>query len=235
MEDNKLDEIIEKIDDIEEVNEEKEEIINELEKAIESGEEITDTLGTRLDMSVLLSKATESSSMEANELLEEGTEQKYSLNLTLDEISEYYEYLAAKRSRPEFADKFFADADSRIKESNQISLIMSLSLVPKLLVAQNKLVNEVTNTAEYTYKTMDEKIELLKSLNKISSDIHQSALKYTQTVRDLSSMPIIYRKLVDEMLQIPGEKLARLKCITKLTELSDETWGRIEEIMNLEK
>lgn len=170
--------------------------------------------------------------MEPNELVE-NSEQRYELNLTLDEITEYYEYLAAKRSRPEFADKFFADADSRIKESNQISLIMSLSLVPKILVAQSKLVNEVTNTTEYSYKTLDEKIALLQTLSKISSDIHQSALKYTQTVRDISSLPIIYRKLVDEMLQIPGEKLSRLKCLTKLTEVSDETWSRIEELINL--
>ena len=110
---------------------------------------------------------------------------------------------------------------------------MSLSLVPKILVAQSKLVNEVTNTTEYSYKTLDEKIALLQTLSKISSDIHQSALKYTQTVRDISSLPIIYRKLVDEMLQIPGEKLSRLKCLTKLTEVSDETWSRIEELINL--
>lgn len=219
--------------DIVEETVKKEELINELEQSIESGEEMTDVLGTvKLDVSKILGgDGKPSGEMEPNELLAD--EQRYELNLTLDEITEYYEYLAAKRSRPEFADKFFADADSRIKESNQISLIMSLSLVPKILVAQSKLVNEVTNTVEYSYKTLDEKIALLQTLSKISSDIHQSALKYTQTVRDISSLPIIYRKLVDEMLQIPGEKLSRLKCLTKLTEVSDETWSRIEELIDL--
>lgn len=222
------------LDDIVEETVKKEELINELEQSIESGEEMTDVLGTvKLDISKILGgDGKPSGEMEPNELVEDN-EQRYELNLTLDEITEYYEYLAAKRSRPEFADKFFADADSRIKESNQISLIMSLSLVPKILVAQSKLVNEVTNTVEYSYKTLDEKIALLQTLSKISSDIHQSALKYTQTVRDISSLPIIYRKLVDEMLQIPGEKLSRLKCLTKLTEVSDETWSRIEELINL--
>lgn len=221
------------LDDKVEETIEKEQLINELEQSIESGEEMTDVLGTvKLDVSkILRGDGRPAGEMEPNELLED--EQRYELNLTLDEITEYYEYLAAKRSRPEFADKFFADADSRIKESNQISLIMSLSLVPKILVAQSKLVNEVTNTVEYSYKTLDEKIALLQTLSKISSDIHQSALKYTQTVRDISSLPIIYRKLVDEMLQIPGEKLPRLKCLTKLTEVSDETWSRIEELINL--
>ena len=223
-------------DIVNETVEEKEKIVNELEKSIESGEEMEDVLGTtKLDISKILGDASEDTEeMEPNELVTQDSDGKYELNLTLDEIKEYYEYLSAKKSRPEFADKFFADADSRIKESNQISLMMNLSLVPKILVAESKLVNEVTNTAEYTYKTLDEKIALLQTLNKISSDIHQSALKYTQTVRDISSLPIIYRKLVDEMLQIPGEKLPRLKLLTKLTEVSDETWSRIEELVNLD-
>lgn len=173
----------------------------------------------------------EDSSIVSNELLNNSDE--YTLGLNKDQIGEFYDYLAGKKPRPIFAEKFFADGESRIRESSQLTTMMSLSFVPKLLAMEQALINSLSNPESLKYLSNDEKINYLQTLTTMSNKYSEAAMKYTQLSRDLSQVPLIYRQLLDQLLMIEGEKLPRLKAIPKLVDLDEDVWNRIIEIANI--
>lgn len=168
---------------------------------------------------------------ESNDILDNAD--KLTLGLTDDQIKEFYEYLAGKRPRPEFAEKFFADAENRVRESNQLTTLMSLSFVPKLLAMQQSLINDLSNPVNMKFQSNEEKISYLQTLAVLSVKFNEAAMKYTQISKDFTGVPLIYRQLLDQLLQISSDKLPRLKMIPQLVDLDEDTWNRIVEIAKL--
>ena len=167
----------------------------------------------------------------SNVILEESED--LTLGLTKEQIEEFYDYLAGKRPRPIFAEKFFADGESRIKESNQLTTMMSLSFIPKLLAMQQSLIDSLSTPDSLKYLSADEKISYLNTLAAMSTKFNEIAMKYSQITKDFSGVPLIYRQLLDQLLMISGDKLPRLKIIPKLVDLPEEIWQRIVEISNI--
>lgn len=157
------------------------------------------------------------------------------LGLTKEQIQEFYEYLAGNKSRPIFAERFFADGDSRIKESNQLTTLMSLSFVPKLLAMQQSIIDSLSTPESLKFLSADEKISYLSTLAGMSTKFNEIAMKYSQATRDFSGVPLVYRQLLDQLLMIPGERLPRLKIIPKLVDLPEDVWNRIIEIANVKE
>lgn len=168
----------------------------------------------------------------SNVILEES--EYLTLGLTKEQIEEFYDYLAGKKPRPVFAEKFFADGESRIKESNQLTTLMSLSFVPKLLAMEQSLIDSLSSPDSLKFLSADEKISYLNTLAAMSTKFNESAMKYSQLTKDFSGVPLIYRQLLDQLLMIPGERLPRLKIIPKLVDLPEDTWNRIIEIANID-
>lgn len=167
----------------------------------------------------------------SNIILEES--QDLTLGLTKEQIEEFYDYLAGRKPRPIFAEKFFADGESRIRESNQLTTMMSLSFVPKLLAMQQSLIESLSTPDSLKYLSVDEKISYLNTLAAMSTKFNEIAMKYSQANKDFSSVPLVYRQLLDQLLSLSTDKLPRLKNIPKLVEVSDEIWDRIVEIAKL--
>ena len=167
----------------------------------------------------------------SNIILEES--QDLTLGLTKEQIEEFYDYLAGRKPRPIFAEKFFADGESRIRESNQLTTMMSLSFVPKLLAMQQSLIESLSTPDSLKYLSADEKISYLNTLAAMSTKFNEIAMKYSQANKDFSGVPLVYRQLLDQLLSLSTDKLPRLKNIPKLVEVSDEIWDRIVEIAKL--
>lgn len=167
----------------------------------------------------------------SNIILEES--QDLTLGLTKEQIEEFYDYLAGRKPRPIFAEKFFADGESRIRESNQLTTMMSLSFVPKLLAMQQSLIESLSTPDSLKYLSADEKISYLNTLAAMSTKFNEIAMKYSQANKDFSSVPLVYRQLLDQLLSLSTDKLPRLKNIPKLVEVPDEIWDRIVEIAKL--
>lgn len=157
------------------------------------------------------------------------------LGLTKEQIQEFYEYLSGKRPRPLFAEKFFADGESRIRESNQLTTLMSLSFVPKLLAMQQSIIDSISTPENLKYLSNDDKIGYLQTLAAMSTKFNEIAMKYSQASKDFSGVPLIYRQLLDQLLMISGDKLPRLKLIPKLVDVPEDIWDRIVEISNIKE
>lgn len=196
-------------------------------------ENIDSMVGEEINLDSLMNEDAleENADIVSNELLNNSDE--YTLGLNEEQLMEFYDYLAGKKPRPMFAEKFFADGESRIRESSQLTTMMSLSFVPKLLAMEQALLNSLSNPESLKYLSNDEKINYLQTLTTMSSKYSESAMKYTQLSRDLTQVPLIYRQLLDQLLMIDGEKLPRLKAIPKLVDLNEDVWGRIIEIANI--
>lgn len=173
------------------------------------------------------------SELESNSIIEDN--KKLTLGLTDEQINEFYDYLAGNRQRPIFAEKFFADSESRIRESNQLAAMMGLSFVPKLLAVQETLINNLTSEETLKYLSTTDRINYLQTFAAMSTKFNEIAMKYTQAQKDFAGVPLIYRQLLDQLLIIPQEKLPRLKSLPKLVDLPDEIWDRIVEIAKLDK
>lgn len=168
--------------------------------------------------------------LESNNIIKEVD--KLALELSEEEIREFYDYLSGKIPRPMFADKFFADAESRIRESNQLTTMMGLSFVPKLLAVEQSLINDLCSEESLKYISSDEKLARLQTLASISTKFNELAMKYNKMSKDFSGLPSIYRQLLDKLMSVPADKINRLKSIPDLLDLPDNHWNRIIEIMN---
>lgn len=167
----------------------------------------------------------------SNTILDEAED--LTLGLTKEQIEEFYDYLSGKKPRPLFAEKFFADGESRIRESNQLTTMMSLSFVPKLLAMQQSIIDNLSKPDNLKFLTNEDKISYLSTLAGMSTKFNEIAMKYSQASKDFSGVPLIYRQLLDQLLLIPSERLPRLKLIPKLVDLPDEVWNRIIEITEI--
>lgn len=189
------------------------------------------------DLNVLnlddLQPTEEETPLPSNVILEKSKE--LTLGLTEEQIDEFYDYLAGKRTRPMFAEKFFADGESRIKESNQLTTMMTLSFVPKLLAMEQSLIDSLSSPDSLKYLSADEKINYLNTLSTMSTKFNEIAMKYSQAARDITGVPLVYRQLLDQLLMISGDRLPRLKMIPTLVDLPEDSWQRIVEIANQNK
>ena len=167
----------------------------------------------------------------SNTILDEAED--LTLGLTKEQIEEFYDYLSGKKPRPLFAEKFFADGESRIRESNQLTTMMSLSFVPKLLAMQQSILDNLSKPDNLKFLTNEDKISYLSTLAGMSTKFNEIAMKYSQASKDFSGVPLIYRQLLDQLLLIPSERLPRLKLIPKLVDLPDDLWNRIIEITEI--
>lgn len=167
----------------------------------------------------------------SNTILDEAED--LTLGLTKEQIEEFYDYLSGKKPRPLFAEKFFADGESRIRESNQLTTMMSLSFVPKLLAMQQSIIDNLSKPDNLKFLTNEDKISYLSTLAGMSTKFNEIAMKYSQASKDFSGVPLIYRQLLDQLLLIPSERLPRLKLIPKLVDLPDDIWNRIIEITEI--
>ena len=172
----------------------------------------------------------DSNGLETNNIL--NNSENLALELNDEQINQFYKYLSGQIQRPEFADKFFADADSRIRESNQLTAMMGLSFVPKLLATEKSLIDDLCSPESLKFISQDEKLARLQTLATISTKFNELAMKYTKASKDFTSIPSIYRQLLDKLMAVPGDKVHRLKLIPNLLELPDDIWNRIIEIIN---
>ena len=81
-------------------------------------ENIDSMVGEEINLDSLMNEDTleENADIVSNELLNNSDE--YTLGLNEEQLMEFYDYLAGKKPRPLFAERFFADGESRIRESS---------------------------------------------------------------------------------------------------------------------
>lgn len=136
---------------------------------------------------------------------------KLTIGLTTSDIEDFFNYVSGKGEKPDFVDKFMADAEGRLKEMSMIMMMAQLSRIP----TQTALVNQMTErlfSPENLYD-MDSKTltSAISNMNKDIMNVLKASLETTQTTSQFGSLNNEYRQLLDSMMMLPPEKLQAIR------------------------
>lgn len=133
------------------------------------------------------------------------------LQLSLEDFSDMIKYIRGIGPKPSYLDKMTSDAENRLKDIVYIINFSQLSNLPSLIALQGQI-RERLFAPENLY-SMDSK-ELTAASANVSKEIQStldSAIKMLQTTSQLGSLNNEYRNLIDMILNMPEDKLNRIK------------------------
>ncbi len=146
------------------------------------------------------------------------------IGLTPEDLQNFFDYVVGKGEKPDFVDRFMADAEGRIKEMTMVMNMVQLSQIP----TETALINQVTerlfdpnNLYDMDSKTLSATRSNLKS--DISKTL-ETALKSIQVTSQYGSLNNEYRRILDGVMMLPVDQLEKVRSLLLETET-----GKIEK------
>lgn len=135
---------------------------------------------------------------------------KLNIGITTKDIQDLFNYVCGNAKKPLFIDRFTSDTNDRLKEMLIVMNQLQLSELPIMTAYKEKITNKLL---EDNLDNMDckELSSLLTTLNKEIQTILDTSTKAIQTINQYSPLNSEYRKLIDNMLLVPEEKLDEIE------------------------
>ncbi|MBQ2639266.1 MAG: hypothetical protein IJF92_00670 [Bacilli bacterium] len=141
---------------------------------------------------------------------------------------------ANNEDKPILLEKLLSDGDARIKEISTINALQSQLNITKLAALEQTVLNDIIyKVNNISFLSLQDELSIFTTINTAKEKAQKQIFDYIKMSRDFSSMPTIYRQLVDKLMIMPDDKVTRLKTIPELMELPDELWNRIIEIVEI--
>ena len=137
------------------------------------------------------------------------------LGISIEELQEFYDYVAGKADKPLFVDKFIADINGRMKEMVLVVNELRLAQVPKLLEYYNKALNVLFEKANLDTMDIKEVSALMTNVNKDILSIVEMSTKAIQTINGFDGLNSEYRNLLNGLMLISEDKLRELQANLK--------------------
>lgn len=141
---------------------------------------------------------------------------------------------ANNEDKPIILEKLLSDGDARIKEISTINALQTQLNITKLAALEQTVLDDIIyKVNNISFLSLQDELAIFTTINHAKEQGQKQIFDYIKMARDFSSMPTIYRQLVDKLMIMPDDKVTRLKVIPQLMEVPDELWNRIVEIVNL--
>lgn len=141
---------------------------------------------------------------------------------------------ANNEDKPIILEKLLSDGDARIKEISTINALQTQLNITKLAALEQTVLDDIIyKVNNISFLSLQDELAIFTTINHAKEQGQKQIFDYIKMARDFSSMPTIYRQLVDKLMIMPDDKVTRLKVIPQLMEVPDELWDRIVEIVNL--
>ena len=137
------------------------------------------------------------------------------LGISIEELQEFYDYVAGKADKPLFVDKFIADINGRMKEMVLVVNELRLAQVPKLLEYYNRALNVLFEKANLDTMDIKEVSTLMTNVNKDILSIVEMSTKAIQTINGFDGLNSEYRNLLNGLMLISEDKLRELQANLK--------------------
>ena len=137
------------------------------------------------------------------------------LGISIEELQEFYDYVAGKADKPLFVDKFIADINGRMKEMVLVVNELRLAQVPKLLEYYNRALNILFEKANLDTMDIKEVSALMTNVNKDILSIVEMSTKAIQTINGFDGLNSEYRNLLNGLMLISEDKLRELQANLK--------------------
>ena len=176
------------------------------------------------------------SSMKVGEIISNVNELNKAADIDdLDTTVNLVKYAFANNSdKPIILEKLLSDGDARIKEISTINALQTQLNITKLAALEQTVLDDIIyKVNNISFLSLQDELAIFTTINHAKEQGQKQIFDYIKMARDFSSMPTIYRQLVDKLMIMPDDKVTRLKVIPQLMEVPDELWDRIVEIVNL--
>ena len=137
------------------------------------------------------------------------------LGISIEELQEFYDYVAGKADKPLFVDKFIADINGRMKEMVLVVNELRLAQVPKLLEYYNRALNVLFEKVNLDTMDIKEVSALMTNVNKDILSIVEMSTKAIQTINGFDGLNSEYRNLLNGLMLISEDKLRELQANLK--------------------
>ena len=137
------------------------------------------------------------------------------LGISIEELQEFYDYVAGKADKPLFVDKFIADINGRMKEMVLVVNELRLAQVPKLLEYYNRALNVLFEKVNLDTMDIKEVSALMTNVNKDILSIVEMSTKAIQTINGFDGVNSEYRNLLNGLMLISEDKLRELQANLK--------------------
>lgn len=177
-----------------------------------------------------------SSSMKVGEIISHVNELNKAADIDdLDTTVNLVKYaFANNEDKPIILEKLLSDGDARIKEISTINALQTQLNITKLAALEQTVLDDIIyKVNNISFLSLQDELAIFTTINHAKEQGQKQIFDYIKMARDFSSMPTIYRQLVDKLMIMPDDKVTRLKVIPQLMEVPDELWDRIVEIVNL--
>lgn len=138
--------------------------------------------------------------------------EKLTIGLTPEDIQAFFNYISGKGEKPDFVDRFMADAEGRVKEMTMIMNLIQLSQIPTDAALVNQLTERLYEpTNFYDIEACKDIIATRSAVKKDINNTIDIALKSIQTTNQFGSLNNEYRKLLDSVMMLPADKLKLIR------------------------
>lgn len=170
---------------------------------------LQDSLEQDIDFSTIPEMSDDSYELLTNPIIERRKE--IGLNLQPEQLIELSDYVLGKAKRPDYLEKFSTDAEGRIKDMAMMVTMIQLDQLPLLSSLREQVQERLftpSNLADMDLATLT---SALNNLNRGISSTMESSFKMIQLMSQTTGLNSKYRTLVDGMLQLTPDKLAKLE------------------------
>lgn len=133
------------------------------------------------------------------------------LGISIEELQEFYDYVAGKANKPPFVERFMTDLNGRLKEMVIVVTELQLSQIPALLDYNNEIKKVLLNKKDLETKNYTELVTSMCNINKDIRSIIDTSTKAIQTINSFEPLNSEYRNLLNGILLLPEDKLRELQ------------------------
>ena len=171
---------------------------------------LQDSLEKEIDFNTIPEAVEANEEHALNPILEQ--RKQLTIGLTPEDIIALFNYISGKGEKPDFVDRFMADAEGRIKEMTMIMNLIQLSQIPTDAALVNDLTERLYDPANfYDLDTCDKIINMRNNVKKGINSVIDTAVKSIQTTNQFGSLNNEYRKLIDSVMMLPADKLKLIR------------------------
>ncbi len=133
------------------------------------------------------------------------------IGISIEELQEFYDYVAGKANKPSFVDRFMTDLNGRLKEMVIIVTELQLAQIPALIEYNNNIKEIIFSKSNLETNDLAELVTSMCNINKDIRSIIETSTKAIQTINSFEPLNSEYRNLLNGILLLPEDKLRELQ------------------------
>ena len=133
------------------------------------------------------------------------------IGLKPEDFADLYEYVAGNSKKPEFTERFLADANDRLKRMLVSVNLYQLSKLPELIALNDYTRRKLYSEKKFEMLDTGDMVSLSSNLDKATYNTIRNSIDMINTLSNADGgLSSEYRRLIDSILMLPEDKLNKI-------------------------